>query len=84
MGVRRRETVRVHTLQTLRNAPSLAAYVGNPVGCYIAAAQSAAFWTTKALSGLLLWGRPTDVDTEMVKGALVPWKRITLNGAVVS
>jgi AraC-like DNA-binding protein len=69
MGVRR-ETVRAHTLQTLRNASSLAAYVGNPVGCYIAAAQSAAFRTRDALSGLLLWGSPTDADAEMVKGAL--------------
>jgi AraC-like DNA-binding protein len=70
MGARLRRTVSAHTLQTLHMARSLAAYVGDPAGCYITVGQSAACWTSHALSGLVLWGSPTDADTDMVQGAL--------------
>ncbi len=54
----------------LRPAASLAAYVDNPIGRYIAAPNAAAFCTSETLNGLSFWGRPAGVDVDTVTIAL--------------
>jgi hypothetical protein len=69
LGVGRSQT-RALTVRPLRPADSLASYIENPIGSYIAGRSAAAFWANEALSGLSFWGHPDKVDAELITVAL--------------
>ncbi len=54
----------------LRPAASFESYLTEPFGCYVAAANAAAFWANEALSGVALWDHPGDSDVNLVTRAL--------------
>jgi AraC-like DNA-binding protein len=58
------------TVRRLRPAESLASYIANPIGSYVAGRSAAAFWANEALSGLLFWGHPDEADAELIAVAL--------------
>jgi AraC-like DNA-binding protein len=58
------------TTRLLRPARSLEDYTEDPIGSYATGARIAAFWFHEGLNGIMLWGRPDDIDVDLLGRAL--------------
>src|SRR3954469_2409705 len=58
------------TSRLLRPARSLGDYAEDPIGSYATAAGIAAFWFHEGLNGIMLWGRPDEIDVDLLGRAL--------------
>jgi AraC-like DNA-binding protein len=54
----------------LHPARSLEGYAADPMGSYATAGRVAAFWFHEGLNGVMLWGRPDEVDVDVLARAL--------------
>jgi len=54
----------------LEQLDSLESFTAKPIGSYYVSTNAAFFWLSDSLEGMMFWGRPDNLDIDMIEAAL--------------